>query len=1054
MIFLKERIGKLIQDLGHSRYPAEEPLDGYRLRRLDSPRIDPNRLPEDGWTPHPRGGLWGGHRQSFLFETTATVPPAFAGQCLVFNLITGREGNWDATNPQFSLYVNGQFVQGLDVNHTEAILTEKAVAGEKFRILLTAFTGDNNFSLILDSRLRILDRETERYYYDLKMPFEVAQLLPDDDDDCIAIISRLNESLNLIDLRRVGSREYRESLVKAREYLAREFYGKLCGKRPETVHCVGHTHIDVAWLWPLAVTRDKAVRSFSTVLELMRRHPEYLFMSSQPQLYKYVQEDAPELYREIKDRIAEGRWETDGGMWVEADTNIASGEALVRQFLYGTRYFEREFGKKNEVLWLPDVFGYSAALPQIMAKCGIRYFMTTKISWNEFNKMPCDTFEWEGIDGTRILTHFIPARDFIGPGGFQKGANSYENAYFTTYNGYLKPLQVKGAWQRYQQKHLNNEVLFAFGYGDGGGGPTREQLENQTRLAKGIPGCPQTKMGSVKDFFHNLEKSVAGNRYLPAWVGELYLEYHRGTYTSMARNKRYNRRTEFACQNAETFSLLAGLLAGTDYPKAELDQMWELVLLNQFHDILPGSSIKEVYDDSRDQYETVLAATGRMLAAASGAVAEQTGAPAGSIVVFNPNGFSAAEAVAAPVPAGVRNPVVHDEEGPVATQTLEGGKLLFTARNLPAKGYKSFSVKEGDGAPLPAELSVDRRRLENRWLKVELNDKGQFVSLFDKRSGRELLAKGRAGNVIMSYEDRPHNYDAWDINNYYLEKAWEVDAVESIEIEESGPARAGIRIVRPYLDSRIVQSIRIHRDFPRLDVFNDIDWKENHLLLKTLLPLDIRASEATFDIQFGNVKRPTHANTSWDQARFEVCVHKWLDLSEDGFGVSVLNDCKYGVSVRGQEVGVSMLKSPTYPNPDADKERHLFTWSILPHAGSWREAGTVTQAYQLNNPPFAVVKKGGAGPLPRAGFLVESACPNVIVEAVKRAEDGREVIVRVYECHNRRTRAALRFVRPLAAAAECDLLERRDAPLDVNGDELSFDILPYEIKTFKVVLKD
>lgn len=345
---------------------------------------------------------------------------------------------------------------------------------------------------------------------------EVARLLPEDDRAYLTILNCLNESLNLLDFRKEGSGEYYESLEKAQEYITREFYDKHCGDSDAYIYCVGHTHIDCAWLWTLKVTEDKAVRSFSTVLELMRRYPEYIFMSSQPQLYKYVKKNAPEVYEEIKERVKEGRWEVEGGMFVEADCNIASGEALVRQFVHGKRFFRDEFGKDNEILWLPDVFGYSAALPQIMEKCGIRYFMTTKISWNEFNKMPCDTFEWEGIDGTRILTHFVPTRDY------NKGAveGGFETEHFTTYNGYINPSQMKGAWKRYSQKYLNDEVLCSFGYGDGGGGPTKDMLENQRRLAKGIPGCPKTVMSTSQQFFHVLDKKVRDRKYLPSWVGE------------------------------------------------------------------------------------------------------------------------------------------------------------------------------------------------------------------------------------------------------------------------------------------------------------------------------------------------------------------------------------------------------------------------------------------------------------------------------------------------------------------------------------------------------
>ena len=397
MILIKERIGKLVEDLKNLIYVGEVPITGYRMLRSGERFSDIHDLPSDGWEELTNRELWGGHREYFWFKTVVTIPAEFQDKCVVYELKTGREGQWDATNPQFTAYINGVRRQGLDVNHREVMLTEKAVAGELYQIVLSAFTGDENFKLVMDSAIKITDPETEQYYYDISVPYQVARLLPADDSSYISIIQAVNESLNLVDLRKGYSREYYESLKRAREYMKKEFFDKYCGNSSETAYCVGHTHIDVAWLWTLAVTEDKAVRSFSTVLELMKRYPEYIFMSSQPQLYKYVKKNAPEIYEEIKQRVAEGRWEPEGGMFVEADCNLSSGESLVRQFIHGKRFFKEEFGKDNEILWLPDVFGYSAALPQIMKKCGIKYFMTTKISWNEFNKMPYDTFEWEGI---------------------------------------------------------------------------------------------------------------------------------------------------------------------------------------------------------------------------------------------------------------------------------------------------------------------------------------------------------------------------------------------------------------------------------------------------------------------------------------------------------------------------------------------------------------------------------------------------------------------------------------------------------------------------------
>ncbi len=1048
MVLIKERVGKLLEYLQELIYPRKIDISGYKMLRTSERFADVLNLDTSDWQDFNSKEIWGGHREFYWFETSLVIPEDFKGECVAYEVLTGREGLWDATNPQFLLYVNGKIKQGLDVNHREVILTEKATAGEKFRIVLSAFTGDENFSLKLDSRLKVLDRKTEKYYYDLSVPYHVACLLGEDDRAYITIIQCLNESLNLLDLRKEWSKKYYESLDKAQAYLTGEFYEKECTNSEAYVYCVGHTHIDCAWLWTLKVTEDKAVRSFSTVLELMRRYPEYIFMSSQPQLYKYVKRNAPSVYEEIKKRVAEGRWEPEGGMFVEADCNIASGEALVRQFIHGQKFFKEEFGRENSILWLPDVFGYSAALPQIMNKCGLPYFMTTKISWNEFNKMPYDTFEWEGIDGSRVLTHFIPTRDY------NKAAveGGTETEHFTTYNGYINPSQVKGGWKRYSQKYLNKEILMSFGFGDGGGGPTPDMLENQRRLAKGIPGCPKTVMSTARNFFEHLDKNVRGKKYLPSWVGELYLEYHRGTYTSMARNKKYNRKSEFAYENAELYATLDTQLNNNIYPAEELYEGWEVILRNQFHDILPGSSIKEVYEDSREEYEAILSAGRKLTDTSLKSITEQINAPKYALAVFNPNSGEAGDIAAFICPGGIKEPAVYDGDKPLAVQKTAEGAYIFKADRVPGKGYKTFFLKEGNQESLPA-MDISDSRMENDFFVAEFNEKGQFARIYDKRAGREVLKEGKAANVIMSYEDRPHNYDAWDVNNYYVEKSWEIDQVKAMEILERGPVRACMKVERKYLDSTIIQYIYLYREIPRIDIRNVIDWKEHQIFVKALFPVDIHANEATFDIQYGNVKRATHSNTSWDSAKFEVCVHKWLDISEEGYGVSVLNDCKYGCSVRGGIIGLSMLKSAVYPNPEADKEVHEFTYSLYPHQGDWRAAGTVQQAYQLNNPLRAVVKEKEGGRLNAVYSFVTSNQDNVVVEVVKKAQEDTAVALRLYECYNRRTDVVLTFEKEIASIRECNMLEEDMDPVEFNRRDAIFTIKPYEIKTFKVVFK-
>lgn len=1053
MILIKERIGKLIEEVKDLCCTERHPIAEYRVKKSGERLRQEAFADTSTWEAMDAKELWGGHREFYYFETVLTVPASCAGKTLIYELRTGKEGEWDALNPQFLVYVNGQIKQGLDVNHRELLLAKDAAEGETFRILLCAFTGDYNFSLRLDSEYKVLVPEIENYYYDIAVPYEVAELLPRESTEAITILRCLNESLNLLDLRQTYSAEFYASLKRAQEFLTKEFYEKQCGKSAHTICCVGHTHIDVAWLWTLKTTEDKTVRSFSTVLELMKQYPEYRFLSSQPLLYQYVKKNAPEVYAQIKELIAQGRWEPEGGMFVEADCNIASGESLVRQFLYGIRFFEEEFGKKNEILWLPDVFGYSAALPQIMKQCGIRYFMTTKINWNEFDKMPYDTFLWEGIDGTKILTHFIPARNY-NAGAVEGGV---ETEHFTTYNAMLNPSMAMGSWQRYSQKYLNAKVLMSYGYGDGGGGPTKEMLENGRRMERGIPGCPRTVQSHAAEFFHQLEQDVAGSKYLPKWVGELYLEYHRGTYTSMARNKRYNRKAEFAYENLEFYSLFAERLTGLPYPKRELQTSWEVILKNQFHDILPGSSIREVYEDSKEEYEAILTKSRALIKKALSAIADEMTGEIGDLVLFNPNSVSVDAPVylpreafeKQPNPSNGRQLVLADGKTEFPVQNTEDG-FLAVVSGIPSKGCRLFTVKEAAAAE-QADWHITETEAETPYFYVKLNEKGQFTSIYDKICGREIIPPDSCANVIMSYEDKPHNFDAWDINNYYTEKSWPVDAVSSITVIEAGPVRGCIRIARNYLDSTIVQYLYFYRELYQIDIRNEIDWKQEQILLRDYFPVDIHTNEAVYDIQYGNVKRPTHYNTSWDFAKFEVCTHKWLDVSEDGYGISVLNDCKYGCSVHDSVIGLTMLKSGIYPNPEADKERHTFWYSVCPHRGDFREGNTVAKAYVFNNPYDAAVKAQVGGTIMGAESFLYTDAENVVIEVIKQAENGADMIVRLYECYNRRGDVRLHFAEPVKRAAQCDMLEQETAQLKCEQHSVRFPLKPYEIRTLKVV---
>lgn len=1046
MLYEVEHIGRILEDLQEGIYSGRREVTGFRMKPCGYKAYGLLESDDSDWETYRPGDRWGGRDEHAWFRKTVTLSDEFAGRPVVFVVSTNRTG-WDATNPQFMSFVNGRAAQGLDVNHREIRLTESARPGDTFRIDLDAYGGMPSWkdgaamSVELISFVAVLEKETERLYYNLKVPLEVVRLLDPEDKRRIDTLRYLNTAVRMLDMRVMHSDDYERSAAEANRYLEEEFYGKFCGHGDVTETCVGHTHIDVAWLWTLAQTREKAVRSFSTEISLLKQYPEYVFMSSQPQLYQFVKEDMPEVYEEIRQMVRAGRWEPEGAMWLEADCNLISGESMVRQILYGTRFFREEFGAQCRVLWLPDVFGYSAALPQIMKKSGIDYFMTTKIGWNEVNTFPYDTFMWSGIDGTSVLTHFITTTDY------DKGGKPSRNS---TYNGMLTPSQVMGCWQRYQQKELSSDVLDCFGYGDGGGGPTREMIENARRLSYGIPGAPAVKLGKSQDFFRRLEKQVSGNRRLPKWVGELYLEFHRGTYTTMARNKRFNRKTEFLNRQVELMSVLRCLVEpGAAYPQEPIHHLWEVTLLNQFHDIIPGSSIRNVYEDSKAQYEAIGAEGRKLLSDAADGVVRAVALPERSAVVFNPLDFTRSDIVRFPLPAEWPAAAVFDgrEELPVQP---DGDGVLFVARGVPPQGYKSFAIRRAEAWKAAGGMTADSRHMENGRFAIRMDENACIVSLYDKANRREVLQPGQQGNLLEAFDDRPRTYDAWDIPIGYEEKRWDVTDVSGVEVTECGPVRASLKITRKFGESVIEQTMQIYDGIDRIDFDTVVDWKASHVLLKAAFPVDVHADKASFEIQYGNVERPTHRNTSWDVARFEVCAHKWADLSEAGYGVAMLNDCKYGCDIHDGVMRLSLLRSPTSPNECADREIHHFVYSLMPHAGGWREAKVPFMAYELNCPMTAAVAGPQEGILPDELSFLSTDCDNVLIEAVKKAEDDDGIIVRLYEYENRRADVRLTAFRPLSDVRECDLMENETAGIAPEGNSFTFAIKPYEIRTFKL----
>ena len=959
--------------------------------------------PLSDFRPFGKNDRWGEEYDShawFHMTASPTIKDGYKTRLYFHTDIRG----WDATNPQFICYVNGVLIQGLDTNHTYIDISDNT----PLDIYLYAYVGTETKSRLLVADIALVNPEVEKLFYDLNVPFETLSYLDEGSKEYMEILIHLHKAVSLIDLMYPGSESYFESIGQALAYMDEEFYGKYCSpSSPKTV-CIGHTHIDCAWRWTLRQTREKVQRSFSTVLALMDKYPEYKFMSSQALLYKYLKEEAPELYAKVKERIKEGRWECEGGMWVEADCNLSSGESLVRQVLYGKRFFKEEFGVDNKILWLPDVFGYSAALPQILRKSGIDWFVTSKISWNDTNTMPYDTFMWYGLDGTPIRTHFLTATD--------KTKGPYPR--ITTYVGMTRPSMLTGTYGNYKEKYLNDEAILTFGYGDGGGGPTPEHIEVFRREAKGIPGTPTAVMDFATDYLGRLGEKIENNPYLPNWRGELYLEFHRGTYTSISKNKRNNRKSEFLYMNAELSATMAKYLLGAGYDKAALHCGWEDILTNQFHDIIPGSSIKEVYDDSDIDYAKIKSIGEKVDTGAKEAIAAAISADAG-YVVFNPHGFT-------------------------ASGLVKAANKYFKVENIPAKGYRTVKLTESSHG-----VKVNGKAFETDALVVTFDDAWQISSIYDKENEREIIAAGKVGNELRIYPDFPDEYDAWEWQEYSKDSYETLTALEGVELIDEG-ARLGIKLTRPFGKSKITQTVYISGDSRRIDFETTADWHEIHKMVKATFPTDLNALYATYDVQFGSVERPTHTNTSWDKAKFEVCAHKYADLSEGNYGVTVMNDCKYGHDIHNGEISLSLFKCATSPNPVADQEIIDFTYSLYPHSGALKDSDAIKEAYILNNPLCAIPACGKKSSIPEEYSFVSCDKSGVIVETVKEAEDSSATIVRLYDSSNTKSRATLTFAHPFGKCSLCNLLEEEERELPIKDGKVTVDVGAFEIITLKL----
>lgn len=1017
----EQRIRNFLRNLWYIWYEERVPLSAIFTH--DPEPIPFGSLPEREWKEIKVGERWGGNWESAWFKFSGEIPISWEGRGEIFFLI-------DVGSEACVFSEDGEPLCGLtssegrrDPMWRKGLFPAKGKPGERVELLVEAAAnfmfGYASDCYLREASLVLLRRDRWELWHDMQFLMDLHDSLPQDHPRRAQILYALNEAVNLY-----GNGD-REDVGRCRDLL-KEQLQRPANASAHKVSAIGHAHIDVAWLWPLRETVRKACRTFSTALKLMEEYPEYKFGASQPQLYEFVRSYYPGLYERIKEAIKSGRWEPQGGMWVEADTNISGGEALVRQILFGKRFFMKEFGIEVENLWLPDVFGYTASLPQILALSGIKYFMTQKLSWNQFNKFPYHTFLWEGIDGTRVFAHFLPA---------------------DTYNGDCSPKELLFASRNFSEKDRTDRWLYLFGVGDGGGGPSRHHIEF-ARRAKDCEELPKVTIEFASEFFRKASESI---KDIPVWKGELYLELHRGTLTTQARNKRMNRISELLLRDLEILSCIDP----RSYPREEINSLWKTVLMNQFHDILPGSSITWVYRESQKQYEELVSKAKGMISRALSKLEAMVdikgeGRP---VLVVNTLSWDREGIVTIDLKEGEENVLIVDPFGnELPTQeVMENGIRKAIARvAVPSMGYSIFFVRSGLKRSWESRVVASESLLENELIRVEFDSAGYISRIYDKQEGREVIAEGKRANVLGLYEDIPAAWDAWDVDIYYEEKPPIVPELVESRVKESGPLLASILQERKVSNSTISQEIRIFSGSKRIEFITKVSWNESRKMLRVSFPVDIHSDLASFEIQFGHIRRPTHRNTSWDMAKFEVSAHKWVDISEPNYGVALLNDCKYGHKVYGNVIDMNLLRSPKEPDPEADIGDHTFTYALLPHSGDLYRSRVIREGYELNIPLKVFEADSHPGMLPMVGSAIKLDKENVIVEAVKMAEDEDALIIRVYEAYGQKTAFSLHLPFRPKKAFIVDLLEREREEIKPCEKIISLNLRPFEIKTLKI----
>jgi len=969
------------------------------------------------YKPVKEGDEWGGKWESAWFHLTGRVPEEWKGRSIAANLDFSGEG--------LVFSNDGQVIQGItnasiwDPNFARARvpLIDSSKGGEDIELWVEAaanslfgvFTDpdpeqDNPkrhgwFDAKVDTiKFGIFDSDLWHLYLDARILFGLIKRLDEKSVRRSRAILAMNNCINAFC-------DDQSNSLKARSCLEEEL-SKNSSASDLSVSAIGHAHIDTGWLWPVRETVRKCARTFANQLSIIDKYPDYIFGASQPQHYQFMKDQYPELYERIKDAVRSGNWEVQGGMWIEADCNLISGESMVRQLLHGKNFFKDEFDIEVDNLWLPDVFGYSAALPQILKRSGVNYFLTQKLSWSQFNEFPHHTFNWRGIDGTEILTHFPP-----------------EN----TYNSELDTEFLLPAVTGFKEKDKLDEFISLFGVGNGGGGPKPENIELGRRMAD-LENAPRVRFDTAKNFFDRLDKH---KDVVDTWVGELYLELHRGTLTTHGLVKKQNRKLEWKLRAVE---MLWSCLPLHKYPSKELDQMWKKLLINQFHDIIPGSSINLVYKTTHKEYDEIQQDCDALIINSAKLLFRDD---PDSFVLANTLSYSWKGMIQ--VPESFRGYSLLDEnDSPVPLQDTGDG--IIASVELAPLSFSSF--KKGNKVDIQNDKNDDLI-LENNLIRYEFNQDGQLISMHDKEMDKEFLSS--TGNVLSLYEDRPNNWDAWDVDFFYRDALIETAAISEVRPLTNGDVVKQVKLSFSIGNSTIEQTASLYPHSKRLDFSTHVEWNEKHKMLRVHFPVRIRSEQAAFDIQYGYVKRNTHRNTSWDKAKFEVVGHKYADLSDHDYGVALLNDCKYGYMVHDNILDLNLLRSPSNPDPDADEGLHTFTYSILPHQNNLIHSEVMIESSRLNQLPILF-----EGVCSEMDIPIKLMGEGLELSVIKKAEKEDQLIIRIVETHGRKSNGSIKLK---GIITECDLMEWDDidSPVNIDG-EYKVSLSPFEIRTYKLKL--